>query len=93
MYITILVKQVYWYISRVSGERLQDHWSSGFFLPLKVENSQLKIFDIFHIFAQNIDCGRLEPSAVIYNLHACLHKSIPNVSYSLSAKRVLTGQN
>ena len=23
------VKQVYWYISRVSGERLQDHWSSG----------------------------------------------------------------
>ena len=29
MYITILVKHVYWYISRVSGERLQDHWSSG----------------------------------------------------------------
>ena len=29
MYITILVEQVYWYISRVSGERLQDHWSSG----------------------------------------------------------------
>ena len=29
MYITILVKQVYWYISQVSGERLQDHWSSG----------------------------------------------------------------
>ena len=31
MYITILVKQVYWYISQVSGERLQDHWSSGVF--------------------------------------------------------------
>ena len=29
MDITILVKQVFWYISRVSGERLQDHWSSG----------------------------------------------------------------
>ena len=29
MYITILVKQVYRYISQVSGERLQDHWSSG----------------------------------------------------------------
>ena len=28
---TILVKQVYWYISQVSGERLQDHWSSGWF--------------------------------------------------------------
>ena len=34
MDITILVKQVYWYISRVSGERLQDHWSSGFIFPL-----------------------------------------------------------
>ena len=30
MNITILVIQVYWYISQVSGERLQDHWSSGF---------------------------------------------------------------
>ena len=25
-----VVKQVYWYISQASGERLQDHWSSGF---------------------------------------------------------------
>ena len=24
--------QVYWYISQVSGECLQDHWSSGIFL-------------------------------------------------------------
>ena len=27
---TIIVKQVYWYISQISGERLQDHWSSSF---------------------------------------------------------------
>ena len=26
-------------------------------LALKIENFQLKIFDIFLIFAQNIDCG------------------------------------
>ena len=26
---TIIVNQVYWDISQVSGERLQDHWSSG----------------------------------------------------------------
>ena len=25
-----VVKQVYWYISQVSGEHLQDHWSSVF---------------------------------------------------------------
>ena len=36
MYITILVKQVYWYIAQVSGERLQDHWSSGFFNLIKL---------------------------------------------------------
>ena len=27
------------------------------FLALKIESFQLKIFDIFLIFAQNIDCG------------------------------------
>ena len=32
------------------------------FLALKIETFQLKIFDIFLIFAQNIDCGyTLEP--------------------------------
>ena len=32
------------------------------FLALKIENFQLKIFVIFLIFAQNIDCGyTLEP--------------------------------
>ena len=35
MGITILVKQVYWYISWVSGERLQDHWSSGWVVLMK----------------------------------------------------------
>ena len=32
------------------------------FLALKIENFRLKTFDIFLIFAQNIDCGyTLEP--------------------------------
>ena len=32
------------------------------FLPLKIQHFQLKKFDIFLIFAQNIDCGyTLEP--------------------------------
>ena len=32
------------------------------FLALKTENFQLKMFDIFLVFAQNIDCGNtLEP--------------------------------
>ena len=27
---TIIFKHVYWYVQQISGERLQDHWSSGF---------------------------------------------------------------
>ena len=30
---TIIFKHVYWYMQQISGERLQDHWSSG----LKIE--------------------------------------------------------
>ena len=29
---TMIFKHVYWYMQQISGERLQDHWSSGFFL-------------------------------------------------------------
>ena len=28
---TIIFKYVYWYMKQISGERLQDHWSSGWF--------------------------------------------------------------
>ena len=27
---TIIFKRVYWYMQQIAGERLQDHWSSGF---------------------------------------------------------------
>ena len=27
---SIIFKHVYWYIQQISGERLQDHWSSGY---------------------------------------------------------------
>ena len=27
----IIFKYIYWYMKQNSGERLQDHWSSGFF--------------------------------------------------------------
>ena len=32
---TILFKHVYWYMQQISGERLQDHWSSGYILLYK----------------------------------------------------------
>ena len=36
---TLIVKKVYWYISQISGERLQDHWSSiTGNSPLRIKN-------------------------------------------------------
>ena len=29
---TIIFKYVYWYMKQISGEHLQDHWSSGLFI-------------------------------------------------------------
>ena len=26
---TIIIKHIYWFMQQISGERLQDHWSSG----------------------------------------------------------------
>ena len=31
---TIIFKYVYWYMKQISGERLQDYWSSGFRLVI-----------------------------------------------------------
>ena len=33
---TIIFKHVYWYMQLISGERLQDHWSSGIPILLKL---------------------------------------------------------
>ena len=39
---TIIFKYVYWYMKQISGERLQDHWSSGslFQCNLKLLNGE-----------------------------------------------------
>ena len=33
---TIIFKHVYWYMQLISGERLQDHWSSGLIFGAKI---------------------------------------------------------
>ena len=45
---TIIFKYVYWYMKQISGERLQDHWSSGFtysrtFTLKRLDNSKFWI--------------------------------------------------
>ena len=49
------------FFNRLHYENLPMQYTE-IFLALKIGNFQLKIFDIFLIFAQNIDCGyTLEP--------------------------------
>ena len=44
---TIIFKHVYWYMQLISGERLQDHWSSGFIaLTLDFVECHLFFFSI-----------------------------------------------
>ena len=38
---TIIFKYVYWYMKQISGERLQDHWSSGTGIAL-TRNGQIE---------------------------------------------------
>ena len=44
---TIIFKHVYWYMQQISGERLQDHWSSGYVFYVYV----LRYIHVFlHLF-------------------------------------------
>ena len=36
---TIIFKHVYWYMQLISGERLQDHWSSGYHIKFNINAS------------------------------------------------------
>ena len=40
---TIIFKHVYWYMQLISGERLQDHWSSGFFISCLLQNPAMVV--------------------------------------------------
>ena len=40
---TIIFKHVYWFMQQISGERLQDHWSSCYSLgKVKVVQKEIK---------------------------------------------------
>ena len=50
---TIIFKYVYCYMKQISGERLQDHWSSGLNLVIYSKSGVYKGLSIFLIFAKN----------------------------------------
>ena len=46
---TIIFKHVYWYMQQISGERLQDHWSS---CNTKSGTTQLIALLFLHMYAK-----------------------------------------
>ena len=54
---TVIFKYVYCYMKQISGERLQDHWSSGFFSHdnLNLNALYLKILDNVATSSQQFD--------------------------------------
>ena len=46
---TIIFKHVYWYMQLISGERLQDHWSSG--VTKNTSLNDFKVYSFKEIFA------------------------------------------
>ena len=52
---TIIFKHVYWYMQQISGERLQDHWSSG--ITWQSLNTHVKIF-LFYALDEMSGCLR-----------------------------------
>ena len=61
MYITILVKTVYLFISQVSGERLQDHWSSGITYLMVLQSKC-----ILYCFLTNFDAIHITINSIFY---------------------------
>ena len=62
---TIIFKHVYWYMQQISGERLQDHWSSGWFSHAQ---PHLRRRWIVHVLGEVITKAMMS-SAIIKHVH------------------------
>ena len=55
---TIIFKYVYWYMKQISGERLQDHWSSGCYFFSQFELSHFSGILTMKVNGQWVPCVR-----------------------------------
>ena len=68
-----------WYISQISGERLQEHWSSGSFLLQNVLIDSSRFIShnpngrgpLMVVVVAGLECGRLRINVCKCNLRAC----------------------
>ena len=62
---TIIFKHVYWYMLQISGERLQDHWSSG--LHVTIVNSESAFFRGRAILQDGVCKGTVSNEVVFWH--------------------------
>ena len=70
---TIIFKHVYWYMQLISGERLQDHWSSGLLCSMEYTVLNVK-FSIMQTFIKNFGYKWMAFCNNLIELHWTIHK-------------------
>ena len=66
---TIIFKRVYWYMQHISGERLQDHWSSGYYQGVdgfQVNTGESKEY-------QPVPFSIKDRTSILFQVKACGH--------------------
>ena len=63
---TIIFKHVYWYMQLISGERLQDHWSSGFLFLLIKHKLRVHVRTAFYQLCSCCTCSIRKLAHAIY---------------------------
>ena len=70
---TIIVKQVYWYISQISSERLQDHWSSSYFMSCRLLVFVIQPRDaLFSVFTSDVSCLQCYRCDMYFPQYGCI---------------------
>ena len=78
---TIIFKHVYWYMQQISGERLQDHWSSGLVY--------MQVYIYFILFFPGFSILNVQPMPHITS--SMLSESLGPAVSSLEQRRKKTG--
>ena len=62
---TIIFKHVYWYMQQISGERLQDHWSSGFIYFWKCHSLKHEVLTNYFVQKTQYMCLENSPTVTM----------------------------
>ena len=77
---SIIFKHVYWYMQQISGERLQDHWSSGLMIEIHTNHRVTESMCIsIHTYSSLLCCA---PQCSMLSRYVCSTVYVQDVSLS-----------